>query len=115
MYLYPRYNNTVSDQRADTSRCAIGMALHIRTGLSLTHSPSVHGNTNTAVFRQITGPCGEAVDDSELLSWAASYDGSTDDAGDDPPTAGDSGRSRFYFVPSVYGTDVILLTLHFRA
>lgn len=85
----------------------ISMALYLRTRLTLTHSPSVYGNTNT-VFRQVTGSCGEAVDDSELLSWAASYDGSTDDAEDDPPTVGDSGRYIFCFVPPVYGTDDII-------
>lgn len=42
--------------------------------------------------RQVTGPCGVAVDDSDLLSWEVSYDGSAVDADDDPPTQGDSGR-----------------------
>lgn len=59
---------------------------------------AVYGNKNR-VFRQTTGPCGEPADESELLSWAASYNGTTDDAEDDPPTVGDSGRYRVrYFL-----------------
>lgn len=41
--------------------------------------------------RQITGACGESVDDSELVSWEVSYDGS-EGGEDDPPTTGDGGR-----------------------
>lgn len=57
----------------------VSFLLHLATSASRT-------------FRQITGPCGVAVDDSDLLSWEAHYDGSTDHAEDDPPTEGDAGR-----------------------
>lgn len=40
--------------------------------------------------RQTTGPCGAEEDD--LLSWEVSYDGSSENSEDDPPTAGNSGR-----------------------
>lgn len=49
-------------------------------------------SATSELFRHMTGPCGEADDEFEPMSWEASYDGSSDDAEDDPPTAGNQGR-----------------------
>lgn len=43
---------------------------------------------DTTLNRQMTGPCGKAIDESELASWEAFYDGSSADAPDSPPTDG---------------------------
>lgn len=69
--------------------CAVNLAYSLT--LLLFHS-----------FRQVTGPCGAEVPDSELVSWEVFYDGSTEDSPDsppnEPPNAGNSGRYIYSFL-----------------
>ena len=48
--------------------------------------------TSSGPVRQVTGPCGEIVEKSDLSSWEVHHDGSTEQTEDDPPTEGDGGR-----------------------